>query len=358
MVAACAVEKSENPLAPTLAGPIPGVDISAPKLLEPSVGSQIDGNSQPLTLLVENASTTGPRPLSYSFEVATDAGFTNKVFEREGIEPGGGGRTSLRLPDALSTGRSYYWRSKAQDGANTGPYAAAANFTVFTPVAFNKPTPISPANNAMQADNVPDFSFGNAPRVGSPSFVTYSIEISTSSAFASLAAAWSINEGANGTTKFTSPAGLPVNVQLFWRVRATDGGVVGPFSDTAVFRTPAPVVATPPPSAPPGTPGGTCSAQSTELGVVTCRRNQFGHMDPNQLYQFLRLVASDLNAHPFGQGPYGILEKTTGNQCNGFSCDIICNTSHRIWDTLGDSEGAQTPTWGDKGTNDSRCVVP
>lgn len=355
--AACAVEKSENPLSPTLAGPIPGVEISAPKLLEPSTGALIAGNDQPLTLLIENASSTGPRPLSYVFEVATDGGFANKVFQREGIEPGTGGRTSLRLPDALGSGRNYYWRSKAQDGANTGPYSAAASFNVFTPVAFDKPGPISPVNNALQADNVPDFKFTNAPRAGSPTGVTYSIEISTSSAFAGIAAAWSVVESPSGTTMLTSPAGLPVNAQLFWRVRATDGGTVGPFSDIAVFRTPAPVVATPPPSGPPSG-GGTCASQPTELAVVTCRRNQFGHMDPGQLYQFLRLVASDLNAHPFSAGPYGILEKTSGNNCNGFSCDIICGAGGRIWDTLGDSEGAQVPTWGDKGTNSSRCVIP
>src|SRR4051794_23053741 len=119
LVMACEVSKSENPLSPSLAGPIPGVNISAPKALEPAGGALIAGNTQPVTLLLENASTTGPRPLNYVFEVATDAGFSNKVFSRDGVQPGDQGRTSLRLPDALGTGRGYYWRAKAQDGANT-----------------------------------------------------------------------------------------------------------------------------------------------------------------------------------------------------------------------------------------------
>src|SRR6478736_4611541 len=139
LAVACEVSKSDNPLSPTIAGPIPGVNISAPKALEPAAGAMIAGNAQPLTLLLENASSTGPRPLNYVFEVATDAGFANKVFQRDGVQPGVEGRTSLRLPDALGSGRGYYWRAKAQDGANAGPYSSAATFTVFTPVAFEKP---------------------------------------------------------------------------------------------------------------------------------------------------------------------------------------------------------------------------
>jgi len=60
LLAACAVEKSETPLAPTVAGPIAGVNITAPKGLEPSAGALIPGDRQPVTLLLENpASTTG-----------------------------------------------------------------------------------------------------------------------------------------------------------------------------------------------------------------------------------------------------------------------------------------------------------
>ncbi len=145
-ITACELQKSENPLSPSVAGPIPGVEISAPKALEPATGWQILGDRQPLTLLLENASTNGARPLNYLFEVATDAGFTNKVFARDGVNPGDGGRTSLRLPDPLSSGRSYYWRAKAQDGANTGPYSAPAAFNLITPISFDKPNPISPAS--------------------------------------------------------------------------------------------------------------------------------------------------------------------------------------------------------------------
>ena len=51
VMASCAVQKSETPLSPTVAGPIAGVQITPPKTLEPASGSQIPGDKQPLTLL-------------------------------------------------------------------------------------------------------------------------------------------------------------------------------------------------------------------------------------------------------------------------------------------------------------------
>ena len=98
LLAACAVEKSETPLAPTVAGPIAGVNITAPKGLEPSAGALIPGDRQPVTLLLENAATSGPRPLSYIFEIATEPGFNNRVFAQDNVPPGDGGRGAVPDP--------------------------------------------------------------------------------------------------------------------------------------------------------------------------------------------------------------------------------------------------------------------
>lgn len=357
LAAACEVSKSDNPLSPTIAGPIPGVNISAPKALEPAAGAMIAGTAQPLTLLLENASTTGQRPLNYVFEVATDAGFANKVFQRDGVQPGTEGRTSLRLPDALGTGRGYYWRAKAQDGANTGPYSSAATFTVFTPVAFEKPTLIAPVNNVKTADVTPEFSFNNASHVGSPTSVGYVIEVSKNATMAPLIAAWSLDEQP-GTTKLKAPAGLPTDSQIYWRVRANDGGTVGPYSDIAQFRTPAPIAPAPPTGGGGTTPpGASCSSRPSELEVVKCRRSQYGYMAPGDLLQFLKGIARDLNAGAFPDKSYGVLVKTGGNNCGGYSCDIICSTNGKRWDTLADSEGAQDPIWLLKGLGNDTCEV-
>lgn len=358
--AACELRKTENPLSPTVAGPIPGVEISAPRLLEPGSGWQIAGDKQPVTLLLENASSNGPRPLSYSFEISTDAGFTNRVFTRENVAPGDNGRTSLRLPDPLSTGRSYYWRAKAQDGANEGPFSAPTSFNVYTPVGFDKPTPISPANNTRVDTVTPEFRFANAPQVGSPGQVYYTIEVAGNDAFAP-ASTWQVAEQP-GETRLTAPSGLAPNSQLYWRVRATGGGVTGPWSNTAVFRTPVPIVVTPPTRP---APDANCGGSSA-LAIVECTRTKFStHMGHDEIVRFLRAAALNLNNAGIGGGPYGILRKANGESCSGYSCDILCagsGTSQVQYDVLIDSTGAQVATWGGPKTYPNiridSCVAP
>ena len=293
VMASCAVEKSETPLAPTVAGPIAGVQITAPKTLEPAAGAQIPGDKQPLTLLLENASSNGQRPLSYMFEIASEPGFNNRVFAQDNVPPGDGGRTSLKLPSNLTIGKVYYWRAKALDGANESAYSNPADFNVFTPVGFDKPSLLSPINNDKVSSQRPTFAFADAPRQGTPVTVSYVIEISTDSAFSAKVAVWQFNE-TPGQTTFPSAADLPGGVQLFWHARAFESPVIGPWSDTQVFRTPAPVLPTPAPGPGPA-PGQSCSSQTQPFNVVKCRRDQYGaHMSNDQVVAFEKSVASDL----------------------------------------------------------------
>jgi hypothetical protein len=247
-LSACATSKSETPLSPSVAGPIPGVTISAPKMLEPGQNAKIASDKQPLTLLIENASTTGARPLSYDFEVAVDASFNTKVYTREGIAAGEGGRTSLRLSDALQAGHTYYWRARADDGANAGPFAAAMGFDVFTPVVLETPAPVSPAANALLTVVRPSFTVTNARRSGAAGSIIYLLEVADSDAFTNKVATVTAGEQASQTS-FDLQADLQYNRVYFWHVRAYDPTTVGPWSQTLVFTTPAA-----PAAAPPGTP--------------------------------------------------------------------------------------------------------
>jgi len=258
---ACQASKSSNPLSPSVAGPIPGVNITAPTPLTPSVGSKIAVDQQPLTLMVQNASTSGVRPLSYLFEVATDSAFTNKVFSRDSIAPGDG-QTSLRLPDPLATGRTYYWHARAQDGANTGDYSAAANFNVFTPIVIGAPVPQAPGPNATVANVRPAFTVADAPHSGPIGAITYQIELSDSDSFANKIATWTTPEQANQTT-LTPSQDLSYGSTFFWHVRAADPTTVGPWSATEAFATPAP------PSNPgPGSPVPSGAGQPFPAGAV------------------------------------------------------------------------------------------
>jgi hypothetical protein len=251
MLTGCQVSKSANPLSPSVAGPIPGVNITAPKIMVPATGSEIPVDQQPLTLTVGNASTTGVRPLTCVFDVGADSSFTNVVFTRSAVAPGDGGQTSLQLPDPLAAAGEYYWRAHAEDGANTGPYSAAAAFKVFVPVVIQAPAPIAPINNTVANSLRPSFVFTNAQKSGPAGPITYFGEVSDNQSFATKIVTWTGPEQ-GGQTSVSSPQDLPAARQLYWHVRASDPTVVGPWSTTQPFQTPAPL----PPPPPPGGGGG------------------------------------------------------------------------------------------------------
>jgi hypothetical protein len=159
----CQTSKSSTPTAPTVAGPIPGVNISAPALIEPAQGFKFRESEQPIRLVVQNATTNGVRPLMYTFEVSADQSFSSKVFSRSNVAPGDG-RTSVQI-DRLEIGRTYYWRAWAEDGANTGAIATAG-FEIYPKPAVTAPGPVSPINNAQVTTTTPALKVNNATDVG------------------------------------------------------------------------------------------------------------------------------------------------------------------------------------------------
>jgi hypothetical protein len=237
---ACKADKSENWLAPTVAGPIPGITITTPKPVEPGSGARVAVDTQPITLIVDNSSSNGPRPLSYAFEVAADANFTTKVFTREGISPGSG-RTSLRLPDALATGRTYFWRSQAQDGANSSGFSSPVSFSVFTPVIIGAPALLAPGNNTKVTSSRPTFTWSNAPTSGPVVGITYEIEVGENDAFVPRFVIWATPQSA-GQTSTQLPIDGPLSKYFFWHVRGFDtvASSVGPWSETRAFQMPDP----------------------------------------------------------------------------------------------------------------------
>jgi len=265
-LAGCEAVKSENPLSPSVAGPIPGVSITAPKPLEPASGAELDKDQQPVTLLVENASSTGVRPLAYVVEVATDSGFANKVFSREGVPPGEGGRTRVQL-DVLSPDRTYYWRARAQDGANTGPFSEAASFRIAPPASLDAPPLIAPVGGVTLAALPPVLVFGQAPRVGLVGTVSYRIQVASDSAFGAIVASATVGEQ-GGQTSFSLPGSFPTGARYYWRVQAFSDKLTGPWSAAGSFVTPAPGGGTPPPSPPPTGGGSSGSCASTDPDYI------------------------------------------------------------------------------------------
>lgn len=342
--AGCEAKKSSNPLSPSVAGPIPGVDISAPKPLEPAQGTKLKESQQPIRLVVENSSSTGVRPLSYTFEVATDNGFTTKVFSRSGIAPGGAGRTSVQL-DRLEIGRGYFWRARAEDGANTGPFATSA-FEIFPKPAINPPTAIAPVNNQMTANGTPVLTVRDSTTVGPVGNMRYEFQIANDQTFAQLVSAGVVSETPGQTSMSSAP--LAGGRTYFWRARVTDGETTSAWMPSQSFQTPAAPAPPPPGPGPSPAPGGGPCNSGSPLAIVQCERAKFGHMSSSQTVQFLRSTAVSLTRNGIGGGPFGLLRKSGGSNCNGYSCDIICSgqgNAQKQWDVLGDAEGAQNPGW-------------
>ena len=346
MAAGCEVAKSENPLSPTVAGPMEGVTIIAPKALQPAANRQIKDNEQPFEVVIENAQTTSPRPYKMRVQFAADANFSSVVWSREGIDPQEGGQTKFIMAERLQSGRQYYWRVMADDGANQSSWSDVVGFQVLLPAQFGAPAPRAPIANEMVSGQRPELVVANGSAQGPVATAFYLFQVATDQTFANVVVSEeAVQQG--GETKLTVPAPLAHGRTYFWRVRISDGQTVGPWSSTETFRTPAaPAPPSPGPSPGPGpAPGGSCVLSNGDAIMVCNRARWSGFMSPDQTLDFLRSSIRDLNAAGISGRPFGLLVKHGGFMCNGFSCDVLCSgngSGQRQWDVLGDAEGAQT----------------
>lgn len=343
--AACETAKSSNPLSPTIAGPMEGVTFTPPKGLEPTANQQIKDKDQPFNVVIENATSTSPRPFKMRMQIATDGSFSSVVWSKDGIEPGEGGQTRFRMSERMQAGRQYYYRVQADDGANVSAWSEAVGFQILMPTAFGAPAPRAPIANELVPTTRPELRVANGSAQGPVAQAFYLFQVSRDAAFTQLV----VNEEAvqqSGETKLTVPAPLPYAGTYYWRARVSDGETTSPWSATEVFRTGAAPAPTPTPSPGPSpAPGGSCVLSSGEA-IVVCNRNRYGYMSSQQIVDFLTQSAKDLNAAGIAGRPFGILVKDGGHNCLGFSCDILCagnGSGQRQWDVLGDAEGAQMP---------------
>jgi hypothetical protein len=105
-------------------GTAASVTITAPTAVSPN--STIS-DSQP-TLTVTNATVSNGATPTYSFQVASDQGFTSIIAQATGIAQGSG-QTSWRVSQPLGDG-AYFWRARAEVSGTVGPYSSAAQFAV------------------------------------------------------------------------------------------------------------------------------------------------------------------------------------------------------------------------------------
>ncbi|MBA3642378.1 MAG: hypothetical protein H0W53_24605 [Acidobacteria bacterium] len=340
-LAGCEAKKSDNPLSPAVAGPIAGVEITAPRVLQPGEGIKIKEAQQPITLLVENSSSNGVRPVAYTFEVSSTENFEQKLYARSGVTPGTDGRTRVTV-DRLDSGRRYFWRSRAEDGANSSRYTTST-FEVLPRPQLDPPVQRSPIENAQIASRRPELIISSSNRNAAIGNIVYEFQISTDVAFSGIVAGGERSEAGPGTS-YSPDFDLNGATTYYWRVRATDRETTSAWANTQPFRTAAAPAPGPGPGpAPPS--GGPCNS-SNPTAIVECERAKYGHMSHSQMYDLMVAIVQSLNRNGIGGGPFGILRKQSGTNCNGYSCDIICagqGGGQRQWDVLGDIDGAQSP---------------
>ncbi len=233
-ITGCEQAKSANPLSPSVAGPIPGVNITAPQTLDPPAGAELVQQGQPVSLIIQNATTTGERPLWLQVQLAGDPSFSTLLHHADRISPGEGGRTTYRIPEALGSGYTYYWRARALDGANTGPYSEPTSFKVVEPVVIDAPVPLEPVGNITTI--TPVFKLRNGRLIGATNAV-YRIEVGTAPDPSSIVAVLTAAPDPSGTTSI-AVGNVPYATTYYWRVYATDGTITSPYSAVVSFRTP------------------------------------------------------------------------------------------------------------------------
>jgi hypothetical protein len=201
----------------------------------PAPNTSLRYTDQPVTLSIANAVAT-QGPSTYTFEVATDSNFANRVQTKD-VSEGSNGQTSVKL-DQLSGGADYYWHVRATAAGTQGVFGATYKFTVGPPIVLGPPTLLGPISNA-QTGSMPIFSFSNGSRSGPVGPISYRIEVSTNPSFSPDVFDSVVPETAGGRTDVQSPNELPAATNLFWRVTTADAsnGVSSPVSSTGTFNT-------------------------------------------------------------------------------------------------------------------------
>jgi len=196
-----------------------GITLTSPAAVSPTDGQQLKFSDQPIKLVVNKATTTGTTALTYTFEVATDAGFANIVATKGGTDAGGQQTAAL---DKLAGDKKYFWRARASSGSFNGPNSNARSFQVGPEVVLGSPLAAFPSQNGTLT-GAARLTVNNVDRSGPVGQVTYRFEVSESASFAQTVFAGDATEQAGDqTTIQINPAVLTSGATYFWRVQASD----------------------------------------------------------------------------------------------------------------------------------------
>ncbi|HYM25248.1 MAG TPA: hypothetical protein VEU08_18655 [Vicinamibacterales bacterium] len=216
--AACSSSNSSSPASTTGGTP----SVAQPVPVSPAAGAKIPNLSQPVTLIVQNAVTTGGSS-TYTFEVASDSAFAAKVFTKSGVAEDSGGQTGV-VASTLPAGANYYWHVRAENGGTSGPFTAGRLLVIGPAISIDPPVPVAPLSGSTSNGWQP-FTINNSSRVGAVGAMSYKFDVATDSAFTSILFSGTVSEtgGTGGQTSYTPPAANPPpTTSLYWRATALD----------------------------------------------------------------------------------------------------------------------------------------
>jgi hypothetical protein len=203
-----------------------------PQLVTPNDGQQLIFAVQPLSLTTQNAVTTGSTPMTYTFQVATDAGFTNVEYSKAGVAQGTG-QTSLTI-GMLPGATTYYWRVQAYNGSVAGLSSKARSFQVGAQVILQAPAAVTPSSSGT-VNGTPTLTVADVAKTGPAGPLTYLFEVADSPDFSNIVFTNSVPEQPGQTsTQVTSLA----PATYYWRVKVTDpaNGVTSPYMSALSFQ--------------------------------------------------------------------------------------------------------------------------
>jgi hypothetical protein len=196
----------------------------------------------------------------------------------------------------------------APNGTSPGLIAAGPDGATLKATA---PVAVSPVGGIESTDLSPELVIDNASSIYVSNLpLSYVFEVMNQAG--TLVYRSNPIPAGNGRTAHEVVGDLNNEETHTWRAYAVYQGHRGPMSTAASFKTLSRF-------------GVSCAFHRDPLAIVACRFDQHGGMDEEEVVDFLREVAYDLNqAGISDHGGFGLLVKTSGNNCLGYSCDIIC----------------------------------
>ena len=217
-------------------GIMPGV----PTLASPSEASLVTALRP--TLTVSNAVHAENFPLTYRFEVYSDASLSNLVAQVPLVSPGVS-TTSWTVDVNLADNARYWWRCRASYGTNAGPWMPTVTFYVnslgLPPLQV---VLAAPATGTVISDTNTLFSWYAGVDPAGDFIQSYNLQVDSDSAFGSpevngtLTMSGPVDPLSNVTISvplgaYAGTQNLQPGVHYYWRVRAQDAhGMIGPWS--------------------------------------------------------------------------------------------------------------------------------